>query len=64
MVALDLSKAFDRTWRTNIVDKIRSWDIRGNMLTCIRNFLGDRVFRVAIGSTLSQLRVQENGIPQ
>lgn len=61
---LDISKAYDRAWRRPILDKLTEWDINGNMQRYINDFLTDREFQVEIGTTKSETKIQENGIPQ
>lgn len=63
-IFFDLEKAYDTTWRFNIIKTLSSYGVRGNMLYFIHNFLQDRTFRVAIGNTFSSQFVQENGVPQ
>lgn len=64
LTVLDLSKAYDLTWRHKIVTQLASWGINGKLLAYIQNFLRDRTFSVSIGATRSQRRTIENGVPQ
>lgn len=64
IISLDLSKAYDRTWRRQIINNLQKWNIKGKMLTYITNFLEDRKFKVIIKNTASENKEQENGIPQ
>lgn len=64
LALLDLSKAYDMTWKWNIIKTLNNWGIEGRLLNIIQNFLSDRSFRVAVGGKLSGLKSQENGIPQ
>lgn len=52
------------TWRHRVIKTLLDWNVKGNMMKFISNFLSDRRFRVKIGSTLSDIAMQENGIPQ
>lgn len=61
---LDISKAYDKAWRRPILEQLRNWGIEGNMIRYIENFLSDRTFQVEIGTTKSETKEQENGIPQ
>lgn len=61
---LDISKAYDRAWRRPILDKLTKWNINGNMIRYINDFLTDRKFQVAVGTATSDTKEQENGIPQ
>lgn len=60
----DLKKAFDMVWRHLIVKLLKSYDIGGNLLSFVKNFLENRRFKVKIGETYSETNMQENGIPQ
>lgn len=61
---LDLSKAYDKAWRRPILEQLKKWNIEGNMINYIEDFLSERKFQVEIGTTRSSNRIQENGIPQ
>lgn len=61
---LDISKAHDRAWRRPILNELQKWNINGNMFNYVNDFLTDRKFRVAVGTSLSEAKTQENGIPQ
>lgn len=64
LVSLDLSKAFDRAWRFPILKSLEKWGVKGRIGRYVQDFLEDRRFRVGIGNNRSELRCQENGIPQ
>ena len=38
--------------------------LKGRLPLFIQNFLNDREFKVKVGSTLSELHKQEQGVPQ
>lgn len=61
---IDLSKAFDRTWRHAILEQLNRWGFGGRLMTYLQSFLSNRSFRVLIGTLSSTLHVQENGVPQ
>ena len=63
-VFFDLRKAYDTTWRPLIIKNLSSGGIRGRMLHFINNFLDGRKFQIRIGSTLSNIHVQHQGVPQ
>lgn len=63
-VFFDLEKAYDTTWRYGIFKDLHMYGIRGRMLRCIQDFLTNRTFQVRFGSTLSDVFLQENGVPQ
>lgn len=64
LALLDIEKAYDRTWKWNVLNILNSWGIEGHLFEFIRFFLGDRYFKVSIGGKSSGLKHQENGIPQ
>jgi hypothetical protein len=64
LVALDITKAYDMVWKQRVILILREWNISGNMITFITNFLQDRSFQTKIGETLSTTHVTENGVPQ
>ena len=63
-VFFDLQKAYDTTWRYGILRDLYTYGVRGRMLRCIQSFLTERTFQVRLGSTLSDVFCQENGVPQ
>lgn len=63
-VFFDLEKAYDTTWRYGILRDLANIGIRGRMLNCLFDFLSNRTFQVRLGSALSHVFVQENGVPQ
>lgn len=63
-VFFDLEKAYDTTWRYGILRDLADLGIRGRMLNCLSDFLVKRTFQVRLGTVLSRIFVQENGVPQ
>lgn len=63
-VFLDIKSAFDTTWRPGIMQKLKQWNIHGNMYAFIYNFLSKRTFRVRVNGILSEIHTLENGVPQ
>ena len=61
---LDFSKAFDMVWRDGLMHKLRQLGVKGNMHSCISDFLCDRRIQVRVGSSLSARHEMENGTPQ
>lgn len=61
---LDISKAYDRAWRRPIIEQLQKWNIDGNMIRYIEDFLTDRKFQVEVNNQKSDIKIQENGIPQ
>ncbi|KAL4147877.1 hypothetical protein QTP88_002209 [Uroleucon formosanum] len=64
MVNLDIAKAYDSTWRHNILVKLNKIVSKGNFLNLITNFLENRSFRVRANNCLFDEFIQENGVPQ
>ena len=63
-IFLDLSHAYDSTWRYDILRTMYSWGFRGNLPIFISNFLSDRSFQVRLSGLLSNSYALENGLPQ
>jgi len=61
LVNLDISKAYDSTWRHNILIKLNQILSKGNIIT---DFLKDRTFQVKANNQMSDDFSQENGLPQ
>ena len=60
----DMNKAFDTIWKYKIISKLHSWNIKGNLLHFIQNFLTNRNFVVRIANTISEKYPLINGVPQ
>ena len=63
-IFFDLEKAYDTTWRYGILKIIHEYGFRGEMSFYIKSFLKNRSFQVKIGCTFSEIRMQEEGVPQ
>ena len=63
-VFFNLEKAYDTTWRCGILKALYSCGLRGEMPLFIKAFLKNRKFKVKVGTSLSELQVQEEGVPQ
>ena len=64
LISLDISKAYDTTWRPRIVEILSNIICKGNLFNFIQNFLTDRTFQVKCNEKLSKIYVQNNGVPQ
>ena len=64
VVLFDLEKAYDTTWRYGILSDLFKAGLRGYLPIFISKFLENRLFRVRVGSTLSEQFNQETGVPQ
>ena len=63
-VFFDLEKAYDTTWRYGILKDLHDLGLKGRLPMFIQSFLEDRTMQVPVGSTLSDLYDQEQGVPQ
>ena len=63
-VFFDLEKAYDTTWPYGILKDLKNFGLQGRLPIFIQNFLEDRSFRTLIGSTYSDSKPQEVGVPQ
>ena len=63
-VFFDLEKAYDTTWRFGILKALHRSELRGEMPLFIKAFLSYRYFQVKVGNTLSERKLQEEGVPQ
>ena len=63
-VFFDLEKAYDTTWRYGILKDLHNFGMKGRLPSFIKSFLEDRTIQVRVGSTLSDLYDQEQGVPQ
>ena len=63
-VFFDLEKAYDTTWRYGILKDLHIFGLKGRLPNFIESFLEDRTIQVRVGSTLSDLYNQEQGVPQ
>ena len=63
-VFFDLQKAYDTTWKHDIQQDLHNLGLRGNLTIFIGNFLTDRTFQIHLGTILSDVFHQEEGVPQ
>lgn len=64
IVFCDISKAFDRVWHKGLMFKLRQNGIRGNLLKWLASYLINRSQRVFVGSTFSNEKNINAGVPQ
>ena len=62
-IFFDLEKAY-YTWKYGIMKNIHDIGLKGDYPYLFRVFLNDREFEVKVGSTLSELHKQQQGVPQ
>ena len=63
-VFFELEKAYDTPWRYGILKDLHNFGLKGRLPNFIQSFLEDRTIQVRVGSTLSDLYDQEQGVPQ
>lgn len=64
-ILFDIQKAYDTTWRYNIIREIHNIGLRGELAIFIQNFLSNRKFKVRANNCYSNNYYDmENGIPQ
>ena len=63
-VFFDLEKAYDTTWKYGIMRDLSDFGLKDRLPHFIDNFLSNRNFKVRVGTTLSDLQGQEEGVPQ
>ena len=59
-----LEKAYDTTWRYNILRELHNIGLRGNLPLCIKNFFQSRAFKVRVNNNYSSTHQQHEGVPQ
>lgn len=64
LINLDLQKAYETVWRYKLINLLKNWNIHGNMLIFLTNFLNQRFFQVKIRCQISNTFILENGVPQ
>ena len=63
-IFFDIEKAYDTTWKHHILRTLSSAGLCGPLPTFLANFLSERTFRVKVGTSMSDLAVQHEGVPQ
>lgn len=63
-ISFDIEKAYECTWKHNILEELCKFGVNGYMISFIRNFLKDRKFYVNVNGTFSDIKFQQNGVPQ
>ena len=63
-VFFDVEAAYDRCWKYGALRDLHRLGIRGRLPIFIANFLHDRIFKVRLGSHLSDWLPQKEGFPQ
>ena len=63
-VSLDISKAFDRVWHADLLHKLNSYGISGQIFGLISSFLSNRWLQVILNRKSSQEYPVNAGVPQ
>ena len=63
-VTLDMSMAFDRVWHTDLLHKLKSYGISGQIFDFISSFLSKRRLRVVLDRKSSQEYPVNAAVPQ
>ena len=63
-VALDISKVFDRVWHADLLHKLKSYGISGQIFGLISSFLSNRQLWVVLDGKSSQEYPVNAGVPQ
>ena len=64
VVALDISKAFDKVWHNGLLHKLQSYGVSGGMLSIISAFLSYRKLKVVLEGQSSPTRSINSGVPR
>jgi archaellum component FlaG (FlaF/FlaG flagellin family) len=64
MVALDISKAFDRVWHAALISKCRAIGLSNTFTNWIENFLSNRLIQVLVDGYTSDSYKINAGVPQ
>ena len=63
-IFFNLEKAYDATWKYRMMRDLCDLGLKGKLQLFINGFLLDRKFKIRIGSTLSDIKNQEEGVLQ
>ena len=64
VVALDISKAFDKVWHAGLLHKLKSYGISGQIFSLVSSFRCNRQLRVVLDGKSSQEYPVNAGVPQ
>ena len=64
IIFCDISKAFDRVWHSGLLFKLRQYGIDGNILNWITSYLMNRKQKCFVGSSFSDIKQVNAGVPQ
>ena len=64
VVALDISKAFDRVWHQDLISSVKSYGVGNTFIRWLSDFLCNRSICVVIDRINSNLYSVNSGVPQ
>ena len=64
VVAMDISKAFDRIWHKGLLHKLKTYGITGPYYEMISNFLTNRQIKVLLDGESFSVFLINSGVPQ
>ena len=64
VVALDISKAFDRVWHKALLAKLPAYGFTSSLVNLVSSFLSDRSISVVVDGTTSSTFSISSGVPQ
>ena len=64
VIALDISKAFDKVWHSGLLHKLQSYGVKGPLLDIIASFLSNRKIKVVLDGAASSIYSINSGVPQ
>jgi hypothetical protein len=64
VIALDISKAFDKVWHANLIEKVKCFGFDTQMTSWLLSFLESREISVVVDGFSSQPRMITAGVPQ
>ena len=64
VVALDISKAFDRVWHASLLHKLKPYGISGQIFGLISSFLSNRRLPMVLDGKSSEEYAVNSGVPQ
>ena len=64
VVYLDYRKAFDSVPHRRLIEKLKTFGIKGKLIHWLDNFLTSRTMKVGLRGTFSQLLEVLSGVPQ
>ena len=63
-VFLDISKAFDKVWHEEILFKLKTYGVNGEVLTFLTNYLYECYQTVVLNGQTSSWELVKSGVPQ